>query len=626
MSLIKHIKNAMVFVHWSRVDLVLLLILLVCILVPVPTLAQLDHVPDGEELLAPREQKKHRPRISLGPAKSKRPGGTGGEVFKEHIDAMEAFFRPMSGNVVSAKGSLLVADLSDADVIPGMRFSVMRATATFTHPVTGEEVTGTETPVGMAEVVEAAEGQRSRLRLIDGVAAKGDIIRISSSQVQVYFYQTAGVDWDVSEEYYYWLVGSERYNVIDALPESSGEGELRKAALDAGASLVLVISPETMPEGQGPGVALRQRAIWASDGKELYTSVIVVDEEMLRKFKLSGEVFWPTRGKPILELKAPFRAKFIEAADLDCDGVDEMVISSGTSLSVFALDIKLWPPFGLEEPLEIEGDMRRKHAWLEAADLDGDGCDELLLSTVKEEHDAHSYIYDYSGGKVRVVWEGDVFARILDGTPYVQDFDPGGGYTGKIRKLSSVPGGWKAETGGASLGLPDGVNIYDFSYINAGQGIRHTLAYDRQGFLALYNGTSGEMLWRSDGSYGGAVNVFKRSVSIAPEIDNNVEMWHVNDRMLSRGPAVYAIYRELMSERAPGLGFKGSGIIRLTLTGEAVKEEVFIRDIPSAAVSMTVSAERMYVLRDTYSINALNLFRGRKIFISKIMVYSHEGM
>lgn len=607
--------------------LAVMLIILICLVSPVNALAQVDERLEGEDMGGPRAPKKRRPRVSIGPVKSKRPGGLGGEVFKEHIDALAQYFKPLSGKVVSASGGSLASDLPmGSGVLPGMRFNVMRATATFAHPVTGEKVTGTESPVGMAEVVGGGAGQHASLRLIDGVASKGDMVRISSAPVTVLFYQGPDVDWDVSEEYYYWLEGSERYSVIDAASGYAGEAELLKAANEAGATVVLKISTEAVPAGQGKGAALRQRAIWASDGKELYTSVVVVDEEMLSKFKIAGEMFWPAKGKPVLELKAPFRAEMLETADLDCDGADEMVLSTGTSLSVFALDIKLRPPFGLEEPLEIKGDLRRKHVWLEAADLDGDGCDELLLSTVMEEHEARSYIYDYSGGKVRTAWEGGVFARIIDGVPYVQDFDPGGGYRGEVRKLSRTSEGWKAEATGAAPGLPDGVNIHDFGFIKAGSGLRHMLAYDSQGFLVLYNGSSGETLWRSEGSYGGALRLFRRPGSIAPEADDRVEMWHVNDRMLFNGPHVYAIYREPVSVSTPGLGFKGSGIIRITNQGPDLREDVFIRDIPRAAVSMAVSGDRMYVLRNTFSMNLLNLFRGKKIFVSKIMVYSTEGI
>jgi hypothetical protein len=603
------------------------LAILLCVLIPSASPAQVVDVP-GDELAAPesRIERKRRPRVAIGPVKSKRPGGIGEEAFKEHIDAIEDYFIPLAGNIVSASGDVLTSDLSiESGVIPGMRLRVMRAAAAFTHPVTGEKVTGAETAVGMAEVVEEIEGRGARLRLTEGEAVKGDVVRISSAPAQVYFYQGADVDWDVSEEYYFWLEGSDRFRILDAPPGAIEEEELIRAASEAGASVVLTVSSEGMPEGKGPGMALRQRALWVADGREFFTSLILVDDKMLEAFKIAGEMFWPKKDKPVLEIKTPLRAVLMEAADLDCDGEDEVVLSTGTSLSVFAMDIKLRPPFGLEMPLEIRGDMRREHVWLDASDIDRDGCDELLLTTVKDDHEVRSFVYDYSGGEVKTVWKGDLFARIIDGSLHVQDFDDTGGYAGVIRRLGPASEGWPEEAGAGLLELPAGVNIHDFSFISSVSGQRHLLAQDRMGNLVLYNGISDEVLWRSEDSYGGALRRFnRRSPASLPEDDK--ETWHVSDRMLGMDSEVFAIYKEPVSGSAPGLGFTGSGIIRITDPGAETREEVMIRDIPRAAVSIAVSGQRLLVLRDTYSVNLLNIFRGRKMFVSKIMLYSLEGI
>jgi len=602
------------------------MMVLLCILVPMDSLALMGDMPQNAGMdEAPKAERKRRPRVSVGPVRSKRPGGQGETVFKGHIEALESYFRPLAGNVVSVSGGTLSSDLSpDSGVVPGMRSSVMRATAVFVHPVTGEKVTGTETQVGLAEFSGAGAGG-AQLRLIEGEAIRGDIVRVTSAPVTVFFYQAPDVDWDVSEEYYYWLVGSQRFRVMDAEPGGEGQEELLKAARDAGAEVLITISSEAVPEGHGSVMALRQRALWALDGKEFYSSVIELDEEMLGKLKIAGEMFWPQKGKPVLEIDVPFRAVLFDAADLNCDGQDEMVLSTGTSLRAFALDIELRPPFGLEKPLEIRGEGNREHIWLEAADIDGDGCDEVVVSTVKDDHEARSYVYDYSGDKMSVLWKGDVFARILDGGLYVQDYDKTGGYRGVVRKLSRTAEGWSDDPRGETLRLPEGVNIYDFIFFDAGPDLRDLLAQDSTGNLVLYNGASGEKLWRSEDSYGGALRHFKKQ-SLASLAGEEPALWRVNDRMLSRGSQVFAIYKVPLSLKAPGLGFSVSGVVRLTNPGPETKEEAFVRGIPSAAVGMAISHERLYVLRDTYSVNLMNIFKGRKIFISRILIYPLEGM
>ena len=603
-----------------------MLAILLCLLIPVDSFALMGDMPGPEEDTGPRIQKSRRARVSIGPVKSKRPGGLGEGVFKKHIDSIENYFLPMAGNIVSVSGGAVTSDLSPgAGVTAGMKFKVMRATGAFVHPVTGERVTGTETEVGMAEAIQGADATGVRLVLTEGEALRGDVVRVSSAPVPVFFYQAADVDWDVSEEYYYWLDGSDRFRILDAPPGAIDDGELLKSAAEAGASFLLTISAEDVPEGQGPGLALRQRALWVPDGKEFYSSVMVVDEKMLGEFKIAGEMFWPKKGKPVFEMTAPFRAVLMTAADLNCDGEDEMVLSTGTSLRVFALDIQLRPPFGLEKALEITGDMRREHVWLEAADIDNDGCDEILVSTVKDEHEARSFVYDYSGGQIRTLWEDDVFARIIDGSLHVQDFDNAGGYRGGIRNLGSAAEDLSDAAKGEELRLPDGVNLYDFAFMNSGSGARDLLVQDSLGHLVLYNGISGEPLWRSEDSYGGAFRKFRKA-SLSLPGDDEAEMWHVSDRMLSLDSQVFAIYKVPVSKSIPGLGFKGSGIIRITAPGPETKEDVFIRDIPRAAVGMAISGRRLYVLSDTSTLKLLNIFKGRKLFVSRIQVYSLEGI
>lgn len=583
---------------------------------------------DGEE--TPRGMRK-RPKKTGGvrmPEKAKRPGGMGEEVFREHLESVAGFFAPIAGNVASASGSSITSDLRKSGLLKGMRFRVMRATEPFTHPVTGQKVLGTEYPVGMAEVASAYEGRGAGLLLIEGQARKGDILRISSAMVPVLFYQRADVDWDVSEEYYYWLEGTERYNLQDAPPGMSSDESLLLAAREAGADVVIVLMAANLPEGQSAGVAVRQRALWALDGKEFYSSNIVVGEEVLNKLKVAGEMFWPDQGKHILEVSIPFRAELMDTADLDCDGKDEVVFSSGSSLWVYTLDIELRPPFGLEKPLRIYASKSETNAWLEGGDIDGDGCDEILLNTIDKDGAPVSRIYKYADGIVRTLWSGKEFSRILEEGVYVQGYDTRGGYSGKVRPLvpplhEAISDG-DSRRGPAPLDLPEGVDIHDFAIVNSASGHRGIMAYDDDGHLVFYNGPS-EVAWRSEQSYGGTLRNFVRdSGPLLPEDEQ--ETWGVNDRIIPMGNSALVIFRQLRSRNMPDMGYMGSGVVHTLNPGPELFEDLIIDDIPRVAPSIAVSGGRLFVLRDSYSLNFLNMFRGKQLSVSKLLIYSLEGI
>lgn len=584
-----------------------------------------DSFKSDDDMAGPptRKRKHKKSQVILEPAKAKRPGGLGKEVFKEHIDGIDAFFRPMAANIVAVSGDAVISDLrSNSGVVKGMRFNIMRPAPAFVHPVTGQRVRGTETPVGMAEAEEAPSVGLVSLKVIQGNVTTGDVLRISSAPVTVYFHQGPDVDWDVSEEYYYWLTDSGRYRIIDAVPGSDGIDDLLRLAREAGAQALVSLSAEPVPDGDG--VAVKQNVLWVSDGREFYSSSISIERDLLDQLKIAGKMFWPEKGKPLIVMDVPFRAELIEFADLDCDGVGELVLSTGSSLKIFSAGVFLGPPFGLDEPLTITGDMRRRHVWLEAVDADADGCSELLLNTVKDDHEAHSYLYDYSQGKVSVLWEGDVFARAVDGRVYVQGSDPDGGYEGAINVLSLQPELRQGGGEGTALSLPKGIGIHDFTFIKSPFGRRDVVALDAHGHLTLYNGSSDNMLWRSEDSYGGFLRRFKRQNRLFPSGEDQ-EMWGVNDRMPSRGAEVFAIYRVLASPNMPGLGYKGSGIVRFTDTGAGLAEEVYIRNIPQAVTGIATFGGKMYVLRESYEVRLLNLLKGRKLFVSKIEVYSVGG-
>lgn len=210
----------------------------------------------------------------------------GDEALNELRDTALSFFTPMAGNVVGVvNGTDLLTDIREQEGIkPGMRLTVKREGAVFTHPITKEPLGRIESPVGTAEVVEAGP-EGSRLLLLEGEARAKDIVRGSAAEVPALYYQTKDVDWYVAEEYFWRLKDTGRFELLEAAFIADGDQAIASAARKLDAEIAIILSVTE--------VKLVQRLIWAADAKEFSLREADIDEEFKNRLRLGEELFTP---------------------------------------------------------------------------------------------------------------------------------------------------------------------------------------------------------------------------------------------------------------------------------------------------------------------------------------------
>jgi hypothetical protein len=310
--------------------------------------------------------------------------------FKGMFDTAVGYFTPVTGNVKSVEEGIVLSDInSSSGAIRGMRLSIFRQGKTFLHPITREPLGRTESEVGRAELLEAA-AEGSRLRIIAGEAREGDILRRSSAPVQVLFYQSSNMDWDVSEEYYFQLKNIKAFDILDAAPGSATDEEIAAEAGRRGAEVAIALTADH-PPGK---MVITQRLIWANDAAELSSEQLTIEEENLKSYKVGEELFAPKKNVPLLTFKIPYSTELVAVGDVDGDGEKELVLSTGHDVMFYSIGLSLNTAL---EGVEIDGPVTEEHIWLETHDLDGDGKDEVVLSSLNT-FSAVSYVYRFSKG------------------------------------------------------------------------------------------------------------------------------------------------------------------------------------------------------------------------------------
>jgi hypothetical protein len=543
--------------------------------------------------------------------------GASTDPFDRLMNISLSYFTPLQGTVTAVDNEVITADLgSGSGVTPGMRLTISRKGEPFLHPITKEEIGQVEETVGKVEVVEAGN-DTSRLRVLLGEIEPGDILRLSSARVRVLFYQSSDVDWNLSEEYYYRLKNSERFDLIDTSPGTAADEEIIREAKNLNAEIAIVLSSV----GNAVQTVLRQRILWVEDKSELVTSDVAFNEAIIRKHRLGEELFTPDENEPTVTFTIPYSARLIATGDMDGNGNRELIISTGNVIRFYTYEASLRPALNA---LEIKGKITQSHIWLDVSDINGDGSDELLVTSIYNNR-IKSYLYGYSGTEFAVLWERDLFARIIDGKIYAQERFITGGYKGPVFRIT--PDAPDTETDEhtdehtETLSLPENINIYDFRPLRSPDGNILLLALDKQGYMVLYD-LNGAILWRSNDDYGGPVKTFSTEPSTI--MKSTVE-WHVSNRLIVMGEGALTVNRIPISRSAKGLGVKKSMIMGLYPSGNSVRETVIVDDIPGSIIDYAISNDKLFVLISSLGIKPLNLFTGKSIFTSKLYIYPLKG-
>lgn len=531
------------------------------------------------------------------------------ETLKGMKDETLSYFKPLKGRITMKEGDLITSDLNERSGLrKGMRLNILREGVALLHPVTKEPIGKVETPVGRAEVIGVMP-DGSRLRIISGDGKEGDILRLSETRIRALFYQDRSVPWEIGEALYQMLKESGRFDLVDSHVNTVDDGRLLDEAKNNKTLVIIALTSYS----KGKEAALKERIIWSEDGVTLTEIETNVDASLIKETHLKDLLFVGLGSKEaLLFFDLPYSGRLVTVGNFDGRDMNELVISNGKVLRIYTAGISLL------EMHEIEVPSSKEHLWLDRLDLNSDGKDEIIITTLGDD-EVMSYVYEWKDGGFRVFWKEKVFLRVLDGVLLAQGYTNEEGFSGPVYSINYRDGSF---TKGSDLQLPSGVNIYDFSYITGQDGSRLTLAYDDKGYLSLYD-VKGLRLWVSKEDTGGFMNTFKRA---APTIMVDRGEWSVKDKLFTAGNKTVFIKRIPLADMARSLGFKRSEIKVLWWTGLSMEEMTVVDNVSGSVIDYAISGDKIFVIsKPLFGIKAKNILKGENPLGSMLYVYSLKG-
>jgi hypothetical protein len=542
-------------------------------------------------------------------------------------DETLSYFKPLVGKVLTVEGRRVVVNVGGKDAVKkGMRFQILREGAFFIHPVTKEPLGKLESLVGKLEIKEVGAAS-SVGEIIEGEAKEGDKIWISETKINVLFCQSKDTEWHLSDSYYGALKDSGRFNLID----TSLDTDVPSKAIDEAKRLRADVALLLVEKKVNSGAVLVQRLFWVSDGVQLSETSATIDTAFSRKLD-AGEAFFKIAEEGAQQrFEVPFDARFLSVCDLDGKGEKDIVLATGNDVRVYALKGGLHPAFG---GIRITGSAIDNPIWLNCADLNNNGRDEIIITTMKSmskagdpeqfsanqgSSDVVSYIYELRGSDFVLLYKDHAFLRKLDNGLIAQEYSAAEGFSGDVYNVI-----WDGKyEKGDSLRLPKGVNVYDFLYFGGPGAGRLLIAYDNYGFLNVYDGKN-KRIWRSKTDTGGFLTSFKKKAADAL-VDNKGE-WSIKDRLFLNNGHILSVDRIPLVSMMKSLGFQKSRIMTLWWNGLSMEESVLIDNIKSTLVDYAVTGDEIMVLATPlFGIKAGNILRGENPLKTELYIYKTGG-
>jgi hypothetical protein len=525
-------------------------------------------------------------------------------VTKLKDDTM-SYFKPQSGKVLRLEGGKVFVSIGEKEGLkPGMRLRVLREGAPFVHPVTKELLGNIESTVGKIEINEV-QAEASSGRMVEGEAKEGDRVRISETKVRLFFCQDKSIDWYLADDFYRKLKSTGRIEMVDTSIETDDETKVLAEAKKAGAEVALLVTAKEADKA----TLMRERLYWVADGVKFIDTEVKVAADYAKDLKFGEEFFTPHAGGAVATFDLPFGARFIAVGDVYGDGKQEIVLSTGKDIRIYLPGADLIP-MG-----EVKGSVKDDHIWIDTIDLNKDGKDEIVVTSMRNDAVVSS-VYRAEGPDFKKLWEGNYFLRKLGDGLIGQTYSDG--FSGDIFFVK-----WDgALTKGDTIKTPKGVNIYDFVSIEGEAKEKSILAYDDDGYLNLYS-EKGIRVWRSGSSNGGFITTFKKQ---SPAIYSPVSVWSVKDRMVQMHREVLAVKRFALTDMAKSFGYKKSEIRNYWWNGFSMEEGVLIEGVPGSIQDYAVAEDQIMVLASPFmGVKFGNILKGENPLGVVLYIYSVKG-
>lgn len=535
-------------------------------------------------------------------------GYAGEGPFRKLVDSALSFFRPVTGKVIRTENRKVVIDLGrDEGMQPGMRLTVLREETPFRHPVTREVLGNLESLTGRIEIDAVSDDSASGF-LLEGNAQEGDNIRISAVNVDILFCQSQEVNWQIADAYHKKIKETGRFTLRDTALETADPKPALDEAKKLGAEAVLLLSSAP---GEN-GTVLTQRLFWVSDGKKFAETSVLIDAALEKKLRFAEE-FFQIETKAALTFDLPLSARFVRTGDVDGDGKEEIILATDTEIGLYTPGADLQTALG---GVKIKEEGGSQILWIDVLDLNENGKDEILVTTIKDSSVTAS-VYSLQGSAFVPLCEDSLFLRRMENGLIAQANSPGEGFTGPVFTVSCEEGKYRK---GDPLNLPGNIMIYDFAFYDDPQSGRMIVAYDEDGFLGLYD-MQGMRVWKREEQTGGFLSSFRRA---SPTVMVDRGEWTVKDRLSSiRSGEILMVERTPLLSMVKGIGYKNSRIKKLRWNGLAMGETALIDGISGTLLDYAISGDTLMVLSSpVFGLKAGNILKGNNPLGSILSVYS----
>ncbi len=338
-----------------------------------------------------------------------------------------------------------------------------------------------------------------------------------------------------------------------------------------------------------------------------------MDVTLAKELKFGSDIFAPHSGEALLRFSLPFGARFVTTGDYDGDGKQEIILSTGKDARAYLPAMDLLPLW------EVKGTVNDEHLWLDSVDVDGDGRDDLVITSLRSDK-VYSTYYRLEGKELKKFWEGQYFVRKVGNRVMAQAYSSSDGFEGPVFVLEWKDGAAKQ---GEKVKLPKGVNLYDFLFFeDPASKEMYTVAYDEKGFLNLFD-SRGIRAWRSSGDMGGFLTTFKKR---SPASYIEADVWSVKDRLQLHSREVIVMQRIPALDMARGVGYKNSRIKGYWWNGYGMEETSLVEDIAGTVLDYAVAGDKMVVLSSPFlGIKFDNILKGENPLVTQLGIYSIRG-
>ncbi len=418
-------------------------------------------------------------------------------------------FPHIEGYVASVQGGDLYLSLGERDRVKrGLRLLVLRPGEAFKHPITGDVLGHLEEKIGEAEVIEVREkfSIARIVRLVPGQGLsprKGDKVRFSSARVRLavlpfhnktdeavntdlltrtlieYLKATGRFEVFDLDRLHVWFLETgipldkilegdnarqlQRLIIRDLVLQTSIRSLREQKVLEArlfslGTGEIMVEAEAVLPELPSAVAATPSPVPLAREGRAHAPKP--KGSSLGSEFVLSREGVPPARGFVQQFILDDIEVQGVAIGDIDGQGEKELVVAGSNIIKVFRM-----VEGGLEPVLTHRAGSFDQCLWIDVADIDGNGREEIYVTNVRDTT-LLSSVLEFEEGELRTLTDNEnYYFRVFkssEGEPILIAQRQGitAPFYGKVVRL-----GWKSRSL-RSLGplpLPDGLDIMGFT-------------------------------------------------------------------------------------------------------------------------------------------------------------------